>query len=515
MSRFWGNGKFPYTNINNLNLDWMIKLVLELRDQVVALAGEIGGFYTKPESGIPKSDLSAGVQASLNKADSALQSVPSTYRTAIEQDAIDSTISQNIVALKNKVLVNEQHDFSNDQLFEAIILANGKWQGQLDGRGRSSIVKIPENCVKIVASNPNSAAAILAFLRGQSYPRTGGTPEFSDNHGSRISLAAGATAEYIVDSDMRFLYVSRVSVSGANVTPTIIFECVRPETSAEPLYVAFGASTTIGAVHGYTSSASDVVTYSDKNYPAMVGNALGLRTVNLGQGSTGFLKRGTGYDTKNFMDAIYDASDYLKDASLVSLVFGYGNDGAAGLPIGAWDDYYPYDKEGYHPAGDTGVTTMLSKGCTLMGCLNWCIKWLQEKYPRAQLVLIFGAPSANKDREVGMQAQTEGAGIAPYKLTVTDPYTNASGLNAKIKEISVELAKLKSALNIPIFDTFIEDGIPFSWYATKAKDSDGSFAVFSTTGSAAAPEWNSHPNVDGYEIWGRYISGLIVSMYKQ
>ena len=90
MSRFWGSGKFPYTNINNLNLDWMIKQVLELKAQVAALVGELGEVYVKPDTGIPKSDLSAGVQASLDKADTALQAVPSTYRTAAEQDQIDA-----------------------------------------------------------------------------------------------------------------------------------------------------------------------------------------------------------------------------------------------------------------------------------------------------------------------------------------------------------------------------------------------------------------------------------------
>ena len=49
------------------------------------------GTYSKPAGGIPKSDLASGVQASLDKADSALQSVPSTYRTATAQDAIDNT----------------------------------------------------------------------------------------------------------------------------------------------------------------------------------------------------------------------------------------------------------------------------------------------------------------------------------------------------------------------------------------------------------------------------------------
>ena len=89
MSRFWGNGKFPYTTTNNLNLDWMIKLVLELKALVESLVIDVGEAYVKPESGIPKTDLSAGVQTSLNKADSALQSVPDTYRTAAAQDVID------------------------------------------------------------------------------------------------------------------------------------------------------------------------------------------------------------------------------------------------------------------------------------------------------------------------------------------------------------------------------------------------------------------------------------------
>ena len=48
------------------------------------------GTYSKPAGGIPKADLAAAVQTSLGKADTALQSVPSTYRTAAAQDEIDS-----------------------------------------------------------------------------------------------------------------------------------------------------------------------------------------------------------------------------------------------------------------------------------------------------------------------------------------------------------------------------------------------------------------------------------------
>ena len=47
------------------------------------------GTYSKPSDGIPKTDLESAVQTSLGKADTALQSVPSTYRTAAAQDTID------------------------------------------------------------------------------------------------------------------------------------------------------------------------------------------------------------------------------------------------------------------------------------------------------------------------------------------------------------------------------------------------------------------------------------------
>ena len=56
------------------------------------------GTYSKPDGGIPKTDLASDVQTSLGKADSALQSVPSTYRTASAQDAIDNGKQSKITA---------------------------------------------------------------------------------------------------------------------------------------------------------------------------------------------------------------------------------------------------------------------------------------------------------------------------------------------------------------------------------------------------------------------------------
>lgn len=48
------------------------------------------GTYSKPSGGIPKTDLASAVQTSLGKADTALQNVPNTYRTAAAQDTIDA-----------------------------------------------------------------------------------------------------------------------------------------------------------------------------------------------------------------------------------------------------------------------------------------------------------------------------------------------------------------------------------------------------------------------------------------
>lgn len=54
-----------------------------------ATPAQVNAKYTKPAGGIPKTDLAQEVQTSLGKADTALQAVPDTYRTAAAQDVID------------------------------------------------------------------------------------------------------------------------------------------------------------------------------------------------------------------------------------------------------------------------------------------------------------------------------------------------------------------------------------------------------------------------------------------
>lgn len=65
--------------------------------------------YTKPEGGIPKSDLAQDVQNSLNKANTALQEHQSlaAYRTASEQDIIDSTKQDKLTAGENITIADD------------------------------------------------------------------------------------------------------------------------------------------------------------------------------------------------------------------------------------------------------------------------------------------------------------------------------------------------------------------------------------------------------------------------
>lgn len=59
---------------------------------------QVNAKYTKPADGIPSMDMTAAVQASLQKADTALQAVPDTYRTAADQDLIDNGKQAKITA---------------------------------------------------------------------------------------------------------------------------------------------------------------------------------------------------------------------------------------------------------------------------------------------------------------------------------------------------------------------------------------------------------------------------------
>lgn len=74
-----------------------------LKTSLENLPREVSGKYVKPEGGIPKTDLSSEVQESLNKADSAIQDIPSkvdnsTYTEDKETFALKTEIPTSLPA---------------------------------------------------------------------------------------------------------------------------------------------------------------------------------------------------------------------------------------------------------------------------------------------------------------------------------------------------------------------------------------------------------------------------------
>ena len=276
---------------------------------------------------------------------------------------------------------------------------------------------------------------------------------------------------------------------------------------SRPVYVAFGDSITVGAIHHYNGLSTSLSAW---DYPHYVGDVLGLETYNKGRGTTGFLARASG-KAPNYMDSIYLNDELLSKASLITIMVGYGNDRSAGLPIGEWDDYYPYDEAGcFYISGDTsgnkkGVETMLDGGATLFGCMNWAIKWIGEHYPKAELVILFGAPGKNANLAAVIEENTGDPeagtrGHAPQKIT--------TAVSESDDEISDKLEKLQTALNIPIIDLH-RSGLPFSYYSSYGMNEDGTYTLFSTKGTSENPEWNSHPSDEGYLLFARYLAGRI------
>lgn len=293
------------------------------------------------------------------------------------------------------------------------------------------------------------------------------------------------------------------------------------KSNDKSVYVALGASTTEGRIHHFSPQTTTV---SKNAYPQYVGKVLNLETHNLAIGSTGFMARGTMNQTSarayNIMDVIYNNDALLKKASLITLQFGYGNDrtpipnSSKEFPIGEWDDYYPYDQAGYHPFSDdvttritTNVNTMLDKGATFMGCLNWCIKWISEHYPEANLIVIYGSPSANMDYPISI----EGSGTGSYR---TSPYKISVEERDKTAGLSGNIHRLANAIGFNLIDEFNE-GNPLTYYTKSAINDDGTYKVWSTTGTPENPTWNSHPNDAGYLLYAQYTAGKIVSMYNK
>ena len=120
--------------------------------------------YVKPTNGIPKTDLAAAVQASLDKADTALQTHQSlaAYRTSFAQDVIDSDLGDRISAIENK---ESGWDDKQDKLIAGdniTIAADGKTISAIGGGSASIAMRVNGGYIQYSTNNGSTWNNLIA-----------------------------------------------------------------------------------------------------------------------------------------------------------------------------------------------------------------------------------------------------------------------------------------------------------------------------------------------------------------
>lgn len=128
------------------------------------------GTYSKPSNGIPKTDLNSSVQLSLEKADTALQSIPSEYITESELNAKNyatiTNVNNEITTINNIIGTN-----STDQtLSERIDYLETKCAGP-DAKSNVLWIGTSIPAGDITFSNNGTTQSITSNLGSNNYPK--------------------------------------------------------------------------------------------------------------------------------------------------------------------------------------------------------------------------------------------------------------------------------------------------------------------------------------------------------
>ena len=123
-------------------------------------------------------------------------------------------------------------DYSLAEISNFGVSPSGKWNTST--KQTTCIFAIP-NGVKKIKVSANTNGAIIAFLNSFE-PVIGSNADFSTDYAARITLAAGATAEYEVTDTVNFMFTLLVSSTSVNQTP--ITELVCPVVAVDKeLYI--------------------------------------------------------------------------------------------------------------------------------------------------------------------------------------------------------------------------------------------------------------------------------------
>lgn len=177
----------------------------------VTVADELADKYENPTGGIPKTDLASAVQTSLDKADTALQSVPSTYRTAAEQDVIDSGLNSAITALQN---VQQYHKGDTFTINSGLMLMAA---ASVSGTAGGAIINLPKGIGSDVNATGFTWTGTINFWAEVSHPNgitgltiTGIVKTSSSNLALNFSFPSGTT---LTARTMGFLNMNQLTIT--------------------------------------------------------------------------------------------------------------------------------------------------------------------------------------------------------------------------------------------------------------------------------------------------------------
>lgn len=202
----------------------------------------IAGKYTKPSGGIPSTDLASAVQTSLGKADTALQSVPNTYRTASDQDTIDGgkASASDLTALAGRVTALEGSVGLSAELKAALLQIASK-AAYIDGGGQTYYQALYN---ALYASRTLTAISAVLNLNGATIYENSGldslkqyltvTASYDDS-----STATVAAANYTLSGALAAgTSTITVSYSGKTTTFTVSVASSLPSGYTRLQYVA-------------------------------------------------------------------------------------------------------------------------------------------------------------------------------------------------------------------------------------------------------------------------------------
>lgn len=189
-----------------------------------ATKDEVNAKYTKPTSGIPKSDLTSSVQTSLSKADTALQSYTEQYKgtvTGVKVNGTTKNPSNGVVDLGTVITSHQDISGKQDKLVSGTNIKTINNTSIL-GSGNISITGGSGTITGVSANGTSIATSGVANIPAASTSVYGVTKLTSSTSSTSTTLAATASA---VKSayDLANSYkgtVTSVKLNGTTYSPT-------------------------------------------------------------------------------------------------------------------------------------------------------------------------------------------------------------------------------------------------------------------------------------------------------